>query len=740
MAAVVAATVLTLIIPPLRSGGGMYFLFLTAVVFSSLQGSYRQGIIAAVLSVIAGFIISLVNQSSVSVMGEWLVFLSFGLASGFTILLCHTKVSAENALLEAERKYRMIFEDAITGIYETSVDGKYAEANPQLARMFGFESSEQLINEAENLNARFYVEKERRKKFSDLVEEKGNISHFESEIYRRDGSKIWISENAVAVRNKNGKLIGFQGTTIEITDRKSAQLALENARYELEEKVIARTGELQRANEILRAEFTERERITKALRQSEEKFRTLVETGKDWIWETDAKGFYTYASPQIKNLTGYEPEEIVGKRPYDLMPPEEAERVKQVVIKLTSEKKGHSLFESLVIHKNGKFITTETSSVPIYDDHGNLCGSRGIARDITERKQTEAALRESELNLRSVITAAPVVLFAVDKNGIFTLSEGKALDTLGLKVGEVVGQSAFEIYRDFPNIIGEIKRTLSGESFTSTVVMADFVYETRYTPIFDADGTVTGIIGVSVDITEGKRIENELLTSQKNLRDLSAHLESIREEERKYLARELHDELGQTLTALKIDLTKLGEKIPNFKDAKIRSQVLERIPAMLEIVDTAMETTQKIISALRPGVLDELGLAAAVEWLVQEFQNRTAIKCGLKLDFEDDGLPQNIKTAMFRILQECLTNITRHAAADKVLIELKNAGDFLILTVEDNGRGIGKNKLQTTKSFGVAGMRERAFLLDGIFEISRPEKGGTRISVKIPRRIDENFH
>ena len=239
------------------------------------------------------------------------------------------------------------------------------------------------------------------------------------------------------------------------------------------------------------------------------------------------------------------------------------------------------------------------------------------------------------------------------------------------------------------------------------------------------------------EIAERKRIENKLLTSQKQLRDLSAHLESVREEERKYLARELHDELGQTLTALKIDLTKLGEKMPNVQNENVRLQILDRIPAMIEIVDMSMETTRKIIAELRPGILDELGLVAAAEWLVQEFQKRTGIKCGLKIDFEDKDLPQNIKTAMFRILQECLTNITRHAAAQNVKIELTNGVDFLLLIVEDNGRGISKKKLQTTKSFGVLGMRERAFLLGGTLEISRPENGGTRVTVQIPQQINE---
>ena len=153
---------------------------------------------------------------------------------------------------------------------------------------------------------------------------------------------------------------------------------------------------------------------------------------------------------------------------------------------------------------------------------------------------------------------------------------------------------------------------------------------------------------------------------------------------------------------------------------------------MIEIVDAAMETTRKIVAQLRPGALDELGLADAAEWQVREFQKLTGIRCEFKSDFAETDLSQNIKTAIFRILQECLTNIARHAAARHVEIELKNEDGALSLVVADDGRGIGKPKSQTTKSFGISGMRERALLLGGTLSIDRPETGGTRVSVRIP--------
>ena len=858
--AVFLAFVITLSIPSL-SNGGMYFLFLTAITFSTLHGDIRSGSFAAVTSFIVNFFLLYYLGKFPLEFSDWMVLFAFGLTSAFMIYICYAQIESENARHLAESKYRMIFENAITGIYETTVNGKYIAANPKLAAMFGYETSAELIEKSANLNDRFYVIEGRREEFIRQINENGQISEFESEIYRRDGAKIWITENSVAVLDEKNNLIGFQGTSIEISGRKKAENLLQEALEQLEEKVIDRTTEIERANQILREEIAERERFEKALRQSEEKFRNLVETVKDWIWETDVNGIYTYASPQIKDLLGFDPIEIIGKRPYDLMPPEEAERVKQVVRKLTSKKKGHSLFESLAIHKNGSLVTTETSSIPIYDEQGNLLGARGIARDLTERKKAEEKLHESqkmlqivmdtipqgvfwknqdgvflgcnlyvakcaglesgeqiiglsdydlpwsknesdfyrecdrrvmetgvaelgiietlrqadgkdiwletnkvplknslgetvgvlgtfkditegkraeaalhkiERRLHSIVTAAPIILCAVDSNGIFTLSEGKGLDLLKLQPGEVVGQSVFELYQDFPEIIRDVRRAIKGEPFVNTFTVNALNFETRFLPVLDDDGKVVEVIGVAIDVTDQKRIENELLASQRQLRELSAHLESVREEERKYIARELHDELGQTLTALKIDLTKLQERIPNLQNETVRMQITVRIPAMIEIVDAAMETTRKIVAQLRPAVLDELGLAEAAEWQVREFQKLTGIKCQLEIKLSDINLSQNLKTAMFRILQECLTNITRHAAATNVRIELIIKDEKLFFSIQDNGRGMGKRKMKTTKSFGISGMRERALLLGGTLEITRPENGGTQVSVRFP--------
>ena len=486
LVAVIAALVITLLVPALGDGG-MYFLFLTAIIFSALRGDWRSGAFAVALSFVLNLFLLYEHNKLPKSFSDWIILVAFVIGAIFTVYICYERMQAEKAMLLAESRYRAIFEDAITGIYETTVDGKYEAANSKLAEIFGFASPDELMREAENLNARFYVEPDRRAEFRRLIEADQSIAGFESEIFRRDGKRIWITENALGCYDKAGKLAGYQGTTIEITDRKLAEAALERAHVELEGKVVERTAELNEANEILRGEIVER-----------------------------------------------------------------------------------------------------------------------------------------------------------------------------------------------------------------------------------------------------RRIEDELRVSKKQFQDLSGHLQSVREEERKDIARELHDELGQILTALKIDLVRLGEQSRAAEKTLSIPETKNRITAMLIIVDAAMDITRKIVAELRPGVLDELGLAAAMEWQTSEFQKRTKIVCELEIEFNEYEDCQNLKTTAFRILQECLTNIARHSGANRVHITLRDEGHEIFFQIEDNGRGFDEQALKNQRSFGILGMRERARLLGGTVEISRAEPHGTLVAVSIP--------
>jgi len=246
------------------------------------------------------------------------------------------------------------------------------------------------------------------------------------------------------------------------------------------------------------------------------------------------------------------------------------------------------------------------------------------------------------------------------------------------------------------------------------------------TPFRGADGELIGIVEDFKDISERKEAEQALMQSHERLRDLTSHLQVVREEERTLIAREIHDELGQALTALKMDVHWLRQRLP-----AERQLMIDKANAMSRIIDWTVQSVRRICAELRPGLLDDFGLSAAMEWEAEEFSKRTDIETGILSDPEDLVLSQGISTAIFRIFQETLTNIARHANATKVEIILKKHSGSVEMRVKDNGKGIKEQEILDSKSFGIIGMRERVNYLGGNLDIEgNPD--GTTVAVSIP--------
>jgi len=227
---------------------------------------------------------------------------------------------------------------------------------------------------------------------------------------------------------------------------------------------------------------------------------------------------------------------------------------------------------------------------------------------------------------------------------------------------------------------------------------------------------------------ERRHAEEKLRQSHEQLRALSVHLQHVREEERIRIAREVHDELGQALTGLKLQLTWLAGRLP-----KGLAVLQKKMHGLAGVIDEIIQAVRRIATELRPGLLDTAGLPAALEWQTSEFQKQTGIQCRVTVAIRDTILNQDLNTAFFRIFQETLTNIIRHAHATKVDVRLAETGEHFILEVKDNGRGISENEIQNTKSIGLIGMSERAALLGGEVRWRGEPGKGTTVSVRIPR-------
>jgi PAS domain S-box-containing protein len=232
---------------------------------------------------------------------------------------------------------------------------------------------------------------------------------------------------------------------------------------------------------------------------------------------------------------------------------------------------------------------------------------------------------------------------------------------------------------------------------------------------------------LQAEVLERRRAEEKLESSLQALRALSAHVLAIREDERKRMSREVHDELGQSLTAIKMDLTWVAKRLTG-----VEEPIRKRTDAAIRLVDETVQSVRRIAAELRPAVLDDLGLSAAIEWQTQDFQARTGITCHLRMPADDILLDSERATATFRIFQELLNNVARHANATQLHVGLKQSANAVVLEVRDNGKGISDEQISNPKSLGLLGMRERIIRLGGHFAVLGEERKGTTVVVQIP--------
>jgi two-component system sensor histidine kinase UhpB len=248
----------------------------------------------------------------------------------------------------------------------------------------------------------------------------------------------------------------------------------------------------------------------------------------------------------------------------------------------------------------------------------------------------------------------------------------------------------------------------------------------------NVDGLPVKITGFNQDVTETILAVDELQASREQLRELAAYLQNIREKERTAIAREIHDELGQVLTSLKMNLTLLDKSISQNESISNKKELTDEIGSMTSVIDNSVNRIRKIITELRSEVLDNLGLIPAIEWQIDEFKKKSGIETYVENLWGETDLSKDSSIAIYRILQEALTNIARHSKASKVDVKIEKTGYQFKIEIVDNGIGINQTELKKSKSFGLVGMRERAIILGGDFTIEELKPNGTKITVAIP--------
>jgi len=365
-----------------------------------------------------------------------------------------------------------------------------------------------------------------------------------------------------------------------------------------------------------------------------------------------------------------------------------------------------------------------------------------ILRDVTERRRAEHALASSEARLRGILDSAMDAIITIDENQHIVLFNAAAEHVFGCSRREAIGAPLdWFIPERFRGEHGAHVRGFGGTSTTTRRMGAQRIVTglRRSGEEFPIDASISQIAEgdhkfytvILRDVTERVNSLNALSRSREELREFAAAASSVREQEKSRIARELHDELAQALTALKMDLNWLGERLPE-RLPEGQDPLVNKLKAMQTMLDGTVAATRRISADLRPLMLDDLGLLPAVEWLVQGFSGRTGITCELNLATPDFELDEPYATAIFRILQESLTNVARHAHASLVEVTLERDADGVMLTVHDNGRGFALSDPRKPNSYGLMGLRERVYLLDGEVSIDSRQGFGTLIRVRIP--------
>lgn len=469
------------------------------------------------------------------------------------------------------------------------------------------------------------------------------------------------------------------------------------------------------------------------------KLYTAIEQSAASIVITDSRGVIEYANAATYQLTGYTQAELLGRKP-DIFKSGHTSPYEYRTLWRTILQGGVWRGEFLNRKKDGGTYWESASISSIVDESGNITHFLAVKEDISERKMAEEKLLRQEALLEDAGELAHFGGWEFDPatgKGEWSAEVARIHDLD--PTTETSSELGLSFYQD------ESKLKIENAVFEAITNGTPYDLELELTthhgtrkwvrtigrPVIQ-DGKVVRVRGSIQDITVRKKSEQELRLSRLRLRALLARIQQTRERERTRLAREVHDVLGQLLTGMKMDLNWLERRLPGVENAELRASMAAKIAATTALSDSMVESVQKISRDLRPDVLDNLGLMSALHSEAKLFAERTGIVCEVIEDADTEGLPQEVSTNIFRIFQEILTNVARHAGAGEVRISMNRTNNTLRMVVEDNGRGIKSEALQDPDSMGLLGMSERAELLGGRIVFSPIDEGGTRVVLTVP--------
>lgn len=632
---------------------------------------------------------------------------------------------AERALKESEEKYRTLVELSPDPIV-IAQDNLLKLINKAFTETLGVTQQDV----ANGLN------------FLDFIQDQDKKLARQRYDNRLAGQKVSKSL-AIDILTKDGRLvpcetsstiIQFDGRPADmvimrdVSERRKAEAELEKAHDELEKRVEDRTAEWKTTNELLIKEIEERKKVEIKLRESQDKYRDMVETVNDIIWEVDANGVYTYVSPNVLTMLGYKPEEVMNKTFINFISDKDDISIEKIFLDQLENPDEFFLIENTQVHKDGHEIIIETSGKPFFGTGGTLTGFRGVDRDITKKKMAEESLRESEKRLRQ-LSGATWEAILIHDHGVPLHANEQFYDMFGYNSEELIGEQTIPIAAT-PDSITYIKKQMAIGALGPYEVIGlkkdgtEFPIEVRI-KLMDYRDKKVRVVAIR-DMSERKLAEEQIHA-------LTQQLITAQENERMRISRELHDQVAQDLSTARIICKLL------LGNQSLTTDIDQSISEVSEILHKTITSVRDMSYNLRPPGLEKLGLVHAIFQYCKDFSD----KSGVEVDFNSagmDNLALNFDTEinLYRVIQEALNNIQKHANASKATIRLVSSYPNVILRIEDNGSGFNIEnqtvKAISEKRMGLRSMEERINLLQGKMDIQSRSMRGTKIHIEVPLR------
>ena len=484
-------------------------------------------------------------------------------------------------------------------------------------------------------------------------------------------------------------------------------------------------------------DVTERKLAEEKIIHSNQRFELIAKTTNDAVWETNLETGASWGNEMHQNMYGLTLDnDIPNFEEWKMhLHPEDRDWVIKSLTDALASADNTWITEYRFVKPSGEIVTVYDRTYIVRNAEGKPVRMMGSMMDITERKKAEDALLQSEEKYRTLVEQATDGIFIADHTGKFVIVNSAGIKLSQYSEEELANLTIYDLadpeeLKTNPFKFEEMKSEQGARSERRLKRKDGSIVEIEINAKFLSDGRFLAFIR---NITERKKAENELKSSYKAIRKLTSHLQNAREEERTHIAREIHDELGQQLTVLKMDVSWLIKKIKNLENTQLNDKAVE----IVSMLNDTVNTVRRISSDLRPVLLDDLGLAAAIEWHLQEFGKRYDIKTEFFTIESTLDIPRAIATGLFRIYQESITNIARHAEATEVMVELFIEDKVITMSVSDNGKGFDVTSIGRKKTLGVLGMQERTVMMGGTFRLKRNPGKGMKVEVHVPVLQDE---